>query len=72
MYYYRALMTLSFFWDIGQLCVLFFLQEYLIGIFTSNKEIFMCAEDVVWLITIVIALDFIQGVLYGVIRALEK
>lgn len=72
MYYYRAVMTLSFFWDISQLCLLFFLQEHLIALFTSNEKIIKCTEEVVWLVTVVIALDFCQGVLYGVIRALEK
>ena len=72
MYYYRAIMTLSFFWDISQFCLLFFLQDYLIGIYTSSEEIKKCSKEVVWLITAVIALDFCQGVLYGTIKALQK
>ena len=47
-------------------------QSYFISIFTNSVEIQEYTQEILWIVLIVIVQDYLQGVLCGTIKALNK
>ena len=70
--YYKSIQVLGLFVNGLMLSLQFVFRRQILSIFTNNEEIINIGADMMWFSIIVNGLDFQQGLLYGVIKALVK
>lgn len=69
---YKCVMIFTVLADIIEWSLLYYFRKYFCSVFTSEDELLKMFEKTVWIVLIVIAMDFQQGVLCGPIKALGR
>ena len=71
MRYYRYFLKYILILGILEYSLLYSFRNFIIPIFTKSEDLLILCKDLVGLLLLISSIDFIQGSLYGVVKALN-